>query len=284
MDLDAYITEKTALIDSRLDADMPREDTPPRALHRAMRYAVFPAGKRIRPVICLAAAEAVGADCACAVLPAVAVELFHSYTLIHDDLPCMDDDDTRRGRPACHIAFGEANAVLAGDALQALAFEILAKHEPVDRAARMIAELARSAGSLGVAGGQAEDLAFGNGSPTPELVDYIHLHKTADLFRASAAMGALAGGADDLQLKNISLYGTCLGLLFQITDDLLDVPPAGIPTAADGASYLLVHDAETARNRARSLADDAASALVDFTGPGKDALAAIVDFVVQRQH
>lgn len=263
---------------------MPGEDAAPRVLHKAMRYAVFPAGKRLRPVVCMAAAEAAGADGETAVLPAMAVELFHSYTLIHDDLPCMDDDDTRRGKPACHVEFGEANAVLAGDALQALAFELLARHQPPECAARMVAELAHAAGSLGVAGGQVEDLALGDEPTTAEMVDYIHLHKTADLFCAAATMGAMAGRADDRQLEAMSRYGTSLGLMFQITDDLLDLPPSGKPDTTDGASYLLVHDIDAARARTRSLADEATTALADFTGPGKDALAAIVEWVVRREH
>lgn len=284
MNLDTYMAERTALVDERLDAAMPGPDVAPAILHRAMRYAVFPAGKRIRPVICMAAAEAVGAKAEDAILPAMAVELLHSYTLIHDDLPCMDDDDTRRGKPTCHIEFGEANAVLAGDALQALAFELLARHRPAERAAGMIAELAHSAGSLGVAGGQVEDLALAGNQPTAETVDFIHLHKTADLFRASAAMGAMAGGADAEQLTQISNYGTGIGLLFQVTDDLLDMPATGTPAASDGASYLLVHDTKAARARIKELVDEATSALAPFTGPGKDALAEIVTFVAERKH
>lgn len=284
MDLDQYISGKTALIDSRLDAEMPGEHVPPRVLHSAMRYAVFPAGKRLRPVVCLAAAEAAGAGCEVAFLPAVALELFHSYTLVHDDLPCMDDDDTRRGRPSCHVKFGEANAVLAGDALQALAFEILARHNPPECAARMVKELAQSAGSLGVAGGQVEDLVFTESTPTAEMIDYIHLHKTADLFRAAVCMGAMAGQADEQQLSDIRRYGTSLGLLFQLTDDLLDAPKPGSVSSAEGASYLLVHDLETARKRITALAQEAVSALQRFNGPGRDILEAMVRFVAERKH
>jgi len=284
MDLKKYIAQKTAFVDARLDAEMPGENIEPTLLHRAMRYAVFPAGKRLRPVVCMAAAEAVGANGENAILPAMAVELFHSYTLIHDDLPCMDDDDTRRGKPTCHVEFGEANAVLAGDALQALAFELLAGHRPPACAAAMAVLLAHAAGSLGVAGGQVKDLALGDDPPTPETIDYIHLHKTADLFRAATAMGAMAGGADDAQVDALSRYGTNLGLAFQVTDDLLDLPASGVPDKTDGASYLLVHDTDTARARARSLADEALATLDSFTGTGRDALAAIVEFVVEREH
>ncbi|QDU87345.1 Farnesyl diphosphate synthase [Pirellulimonas nuda] len=199
---------------------------PPR-LAEAMRYAVLGPGKRLRPRLVLMAAEAVGGDPGVAMPAACAVEMIHAYSLVHDDLPAMDDDDLRRGRPTCHRAFDEATAVLVGDALQARAFELLATQiKPPAIAARCCAELARAAGAEQLVGGQADDLQGAAGGATIERLRAIHARKTGAMFVVSLRLGALIGGADDDQLAAVTEYGQQVGLAFQITDDLLDVSGA----------------------------------------------------------
>ena len=222
--LKTYLDEKRRAVDAELEQILPPEDDPPEVLHAAMRYAVFSGGKRLRPVLCIAAAEAVGGDPAPACRAGAALELLHAYTLVHDDLPCMDDDDMRRGKPTVHVAYGEANAVLTGDALQALAFEVLAACAPPApwSAADLVRALAAAAGSRGVVGGQVEDLAGLDRPLTADRLTFIHMHKTADLFRAALRIGAMSAGAAQDSVEALSRYGQELGLAFQITDDLLD--------------------------------------------------------------
>lgn len=246
--------EYRLLVETALDRALPPANCRPTQLHAAMRYAVLGGGKRIRPMLCLAAAKAIGADPMQAMPAAVALELLHTYTLVHDDLPSMDDDDLRRGRPTVHRQFSEALAILTGDALQALAFETIARSEPPlpFTAAHMVAVLASAAGASGVVGGQTEDIA----PPTPldpETLSYVHYHKTAILFRASTRLGAMAAGADDNQLGALSDFGADIGLTFQIVDDLLDAPPSGVthvPTS-DGVTCLNLHSVADARALAR---------------------------------
>lgn len=256
---------------------MPREDTPPALLHKAMRYCVFPGGKRLRPVLCLAACEAVGGNPEDTLAPAAAIELLHTYTLVHDDLPCMDDDDLRRGKPTAHIAFGEANAVLAGDALQALAFEILAsatvpRQYPVNQ---LVIELAHAAGSRGVVGGQVEDLAAGR-NPEPDTLACIHLHKTADLFRTATRMGGIAAGASDTQLEALSEYGVNLGLAFQIADDLLD------EMEVDGTNCVNVYGRDKVRKMAAEMTEVAINAIEHLDSRQAEPLTAIARFAIER--
>ncbi len=199
----------------------------PSRLAEAMRYAVLGPGKRLRPRLVLMAAEAVGGDPRRAMPAACAVELIHAYSLVHDDLPAMDDDDLRRGRPTCHRAFDEATAVLVGDALQARAFELLASEiQPPEVAARCCAELARAAGAEQLVGGQADDLRGVDGDATIDRLRAIHARKTGAMFVASLRLGALVAGADETQLEAVTEYGRQVGLAFQITDDLLDVSGA----------------------------------------------------------
>ena len=264
-------------IEVALGRALPPETRRPAVLHKAMRYSVMSGGKRLRPLLCLAAADAVGGDIRQALKPAVAVELFHTYTLVHDDLPCMDDDDFRRGRPTAHRVFGEANALLAGDALQALAFEVLAGARPADR---LVLELARAAGSAGVVGGQVEDLAADPEKVDEATVRYIHQHKTADLFGAAVRMGALAGGAPTADLKALAGYARCLGLAFQIVDDVLD-GGAGRPAEL---SCLSVYDAATAWRKARRLRDRALAGVRRVPPRRRAALEAMVRFAVDREH
>mgnify|MGYP002625944823 CR=1 FL=1 len=218
--------EYLAIIEKTLDEVLPKEGERPAELSEAMRYAVGAGGKRIRPLICLASAVAVGGKAEDARYPAAAIELLHNYTLVHDDLPAMDDDTERRGKPSVWAKFGEANAILAGDALQALAFKAAAN------APRNVAEIVAALGAagVGVVQGQVEDLkrdnsdgAFGGPAPLPaDCVGFVYTHKTADLFVAAAAMGALAGGGDAASVEKLRTFALNLGLAFQYEDDLLD--------------------------------------------------------------
>lgn len=287
-DLDRYFVERRVRVDEALDAAIPPESAPPRVLHKAMRYSVFSGGKRLRPILCLAAAEAVSGDMAAdarIMAPAVAVELFHTFTLIHDDLPSMDNDDMRRGRPTCHKVFGEANAVLAGDALQALAFEVVAKSVPAPPYAvnQLVTELAEAAGSRGVVGGQVEDLLAGT-NPTAEQIRFIHLHKTADLFYAAIRMGAMVGGATPDTLKMLSDYAIAIGLAFQIADDLLDAADVAVGKAKAGASCLSAMSADAARRQAEDLVRKALEHIGPIKSPAAESLHAIARFTVERAY
>ena len=220
--LDCWLEETRAWAEALLRRSLPDAEAPGDRLVEAMRYSALGGGKRLRPgLVRLTCTWMGGADADCE-LPAVAVELVHVYSLIHDDLPCMDDDDLRRGRPSNHRVFGEALAVLAGDALQTRAFEILAGGPP-ERAVPWIRILARAAGAAGMVGGQVGDMTLEGAEPDPEGVRSMHARKTAALLAAAAEMGAVAGGADEASRATIAEWGRHLGLLFQATDDLLDV-------------------------------------------------------------
>ncbi|HEY5622093.1 MAG TPA: polyprenyl synthetase family protein, partial [Pontiella sp.] len=218
MNINNYIRDKQRIVEIALNDCLPPPSTQPAVLHQAMHYCVMNGGKRIRPILCLAAAEAFGASADKALAPAIAVELFHCSTLIHDDLPSMDNDDLRRGIPTCHVKFGEANAILTGDALMIHSFQVLAENG----IPRLSLELARAAGSRGVIAGQVEDLAGEGREPNAQLIDFIHMNKTAILIRAAVRMGAIAGGAGEDELENLSLFGEKIGMAFQIEDDILD--------------------------------------------------------------
>jgi geranylgeranyl diphosphate synthase type II len=228
--LDAFVPEARRRVDEALARYLPAEDEAPTApcparLASAMRYSVLGGGKRLRPLLCLLAAEACGADPALAMPAACALEMVHTYSLIHDDLPAMDDDDLRRGRPTCHKAFDEATAVLAGDALLTLAFEVIATHvRPAEAAIGCVRALAEASGPIGMVGGQMADLqAEGRPDGTLDALEAIHRRKTGALLRASLRMGAIVAGADEASLQALDVYGHAVGLAFQIIDDLLDV-------------------------------------------------------------
>jgi len=285
LDLNEYIAERRAEVESALDRFLPPETAQPARLHEAMRYSALSPGKRLRPVLCLAAAEAAGigrdgesADAA--IRAAAALEFFHAYTLIHDDLPCMDDDDLRRGRPTCHVVYGEAVAVLAGDALQCLAFDVLANAADAVKAARLAAELARAGGSAGVVGGQVDDLNEMTNRIDESALTGIHLRKTAALFAAAARMGGIAAGAKGAAIDGLGRYGTALGLAFQIVDDLLDAAGEEKPGEM---SCLLVFDAAEARRRVAGLTADAAAAL-ESAAPAErtEPLRALAEMLVSR--
>lgn len=224
MDLAGYIRERSPAIEAALDAALPAASVAPQRLHAAMRHLLFPGGKRIRPLLCCAGAEALGADPGVALPAAVAAELIHTYSLIHDDLPCMDDDAERRGRPTVHVAYGEAEAVLAGDALLAAAFEaLLAAPGPApERRVAAALEFARAAGSQQLVGGQSDDLAASGRLAERACIESIHLRKTAALIAASVVAGAVLAGADDATREALRVFGLELGRLFQLVDDLLD--------------------------------------------------------------
>jgi geranylgeranyl diphosphate synthase type II len=225
MTLAEYVVEQQFRVEEALRRWVPRESTSPESIHQAMRYSLFAGGKRVRPILCIAAAEAVSDAAAGIESAACALELIHTYSLIHDDLPALDNDDLRRGRPTCHKVFGEAIAILAGDALLTLAFQVLAQLECApERKNRLIEELAVASGTVdGMIGGQVHDLEGEGKHPTAALLEAIHRAKTGALLKASLRIGGLYAGADDDQLHALSCYGEHIGLAFQIVDDVLDV-------------------------------------------------------------
>lgn len=270
-DLATYLEQSAGMVNRALDERMPPAEERPAALHAAMRYSVMAGGKRLRPILCLAAAEAVGGRAADALMPALALEVLHTYTLIHDDLPCMDDDDLRRGRPTLHKAYDEATALLAGDALLTLAFEWTAMAHP---APVLVRELAVAAGSRGVIAGQVEDLAAEGGEPDAALVSYVHSRKTGALIRCAVRMGAICAGAAESDLGILSGYGDKIGTAFQIADDILNATSTpkelGKPVGSDAArrklTYVAVHGLERARSDAENLARQAAGMLGGLKG------------------
>jgi geranylgeranyl diphosphate synthase type II len=278
VDLRAYLAERGPLVERALDAAIPPATAPPEALHAAMRHLLFPGGKRLRPALALAACEAVGAPPESALPVAAAVELVHTYSLVHDDLPCMDDDRQRRGIPTVHVAFGEAIAVLAGDALLAAAFAVLARAGRSGAAERLLdasRELAEAAGSSKLVGGQAADLAFDPGERDPARIESVHARKSAALIAASVVGGARLGGADPATLERLRSFGESLGVAFQIADDLLD---AG---GDDGCSLVRAVGPEAARARAEALLDSALQA-IDTLGEKAEPLRALARFAVRR--
>jgi len=226
MKIAPYLERRRAEVDRTLEALLPRPEGPAAVLAEAMRYAVFSGGKRLRPVLALAACEAFGGTDADVLEPAAALELVHTYSLVHDDLPAMDDDDLRRGRPTAHKAFGEAEAILAGDALLTLAFEILATRpvdpEAAERRGQAVALVALRAGHAGMVGGQLADLEAERRPPAAAALEWIHRHKTGALLSASVELGALHAGASPADRAAMARFGDAVGLAFQIADDVLD--------------------------------------------------------------
>lgn len=284
----------SARADTALARFLPPGEQPPAELHRAMRYAVLGGGKRLRPLLVYATGAAFGATPERLDAAAAAVEIIHAYSLVHDDLPAMDDDSLRRGRPTCHIAFGEAMAILAGDALQALAFEVLANDAAldVDAATRleMLRTLGSACGSHGMAGGQAFDLAAVGQHLTPAELERMHVHKTGALIRASVRLGALAAGCTDAAtLAALETYGHCIGLAFQVRDDLLDIEAdteqlgktAGKDLAANKPTYPAILGIEASRAELASLTARALRAL-DGLQARDERLRALARFVADR--
>ena len=297
MDLKAYLKEQCALVDAALDQVLPKETELPHSLHTSMRYSVFAGGKRVRPILMLAACKAVGGDTELAIPAACAMEMIHTYSLIHDDLPAMDDDDFRRGNPTNHKVFGEAIAILAGDALLTEAFKLLsspgfaAECSPATRLS-VIHEIASCAGSHGMVGGQVVDMeSEGINDIDLPTVQYIHTHKTGALIKASVVAGALLGGADPQKLAAITRYGEAAGLAFQIADDILDIEgttveigkDAGSDQARGKATYPAVMGLADAKEEARIMMEEAFRALEIF-GAEADYLREIATYIVKRKN
>jgi geranylgeranyl diphosphate synthase type II len=286
MNFEQYLEERRAWVEQALDDCLPRETEPPELLHRAMRYSVQSGGKRLRPILCLASAEAAGGTAESALRPALALECFHTYTLVHDDLPAMDNDDLRRGRPTTHKVFGESIAILAGDALHTFAFELLSQ---CPQAAALVAELARAAGTRGVAGGQCDDLQAEGLPPDPTLVRRIHERKTASLIEASCRMGGICAAAPPMTLEALGRYGRAIGLAFQIVDDILNVTSTpeqlGKATGSDATrkkmTWVSVFGLDESVRMARDLMTEALRHLEYLPGP-TEALHQLAIHVVER--
>ena len=293
MDLPAYLGQRAALIDRALDRFLPRATVKPRTIHAAMRYSLFAGGKRLRPSLTLAAAEACGGALSAATPAACAVECIHTYSLIHDDLPCMDDDDLRRGRPTSHKVFGEGVAVLTGDALLTIAFEILAQAAPTPRysTAALIGELASASGSQWLIGGQVADLEGEGKKLGGADLKYIHRCKTAALLTASIRLGAMSANATPARLAALTAFGQALGLAFQVIDDILDVTQtteklgktAGKDVAATKATYPAIFGLERSRRKAHRLTTAAHTALAPF-GKNAATLRALADYLLARDY
>jgi len=293
-DLDAYMKERAAAVDAALDRHLPPESEPPETLHKAMRYSIFAGGKRLRPVLVIAGAEAVGGRMDQVMPTACALELIHTYSLVHDDLPAMDNDDFRRGVPTNHKVFGEAMAILAGDALLTLAFRLVADSAGSagadGRLRDVLNDIADAAGHEGMVGGQVVDLMSEGKVVGPDVLDYIHARKTGALIRTSLRVGARLCGATAAQIDALGRAGAALGLAFQIVDDILDVvssseelgKTAGKDEAQQKATYPAIHGLEASRVRASQLIDDAEAALVEF-GPRAVAIRALGRFILERR-
>lgn len=289
----SLIQEGAELTDRALEALLPSADTVPASIHAAMRHSVFAGGKRLRPVLAIQA----GATIAGAVPPGIerlgaAIEMLHTYSLIHDDLPALDNDDLRRGRPTCHVAFGEATAILAGDALQTCAFEALAGLAcPPAAAVQIIALVANAVGTVdGMIGGQVLDLESEHVKPTPELVEAIHRAKTGALIRVSVVAGGVYAGANADDAARLDRFGRKAGLAFQIVDDVLDVTvdsahlgkTAGKDLATEKATWPAVFGVEQSRRDAAQLIEEAFAAL-DPYGSRADGLKSVARYLVERQ-
>ena len=280
-------------VDRELDKLVPTETVEPARVHSAIRWSLFAGGKRFRPALVFAVGEAFGAQVDDLIRTACAFEMIHTYSLIHDDLPSMDDDDLRRGRPSCHLQFSEATAILAGDALQTLAFQTIAEDERLDSATRVrvMSEVARAAGTPGgMVAGQAYDLDAESRDVKAEDLENIHRHKTGALIRAAARTGAIISGASASQLDAMTRYGAHLGLLFQITDDLLDVTASaealgktpGKDARSRKATYPSLYGLEATEKLARTVHEDACNVLDEIATP-TSLLRAIADFILHRR-
>lgn len=292
-DVTEFFSSTRRLIESELDRLIPKESQEPMRLHSAIRWSMFAGGKRFRPALVIATGEAFGTAREQLLRTACALEMIHTYSLIHDDLPSMDDDDLRRGQPTCHVQFDEATAILAGDALQALAFQTIAEDEQLSSEirVRVTAELARSAGTpAGMVSGQARDLAAESQTIDAEALEQIHLEKTGALICAAARCGAIIGGAADNELNAITDYARNLGLLFQITDDLLDVTATagamgktpGKDARARKATYPAIHGLQATRAKIESVHTAACGAL-DRIDRRTNVLREIANYVRRRE-
>lgn len=290
IDQNSYLTNCLARVPKQLLDHLPAKERLPVELHAAMHYSVMSPGKRIRPLLVYAAGHALDAEPSRVDEPACAVEFIHVYSLIHDDLPAMDDDELRRGQPTCHVKFGEAMAILAGDALQSLAFETLSKGDACDACkVRMLSILASASGSHGMAGGQAIDLVSTGSELTVAELENLHIHKTGALIRASVLLGAVSADADEKQLDQLDHFAKCIGLAFQIVDDILDVTgdtetlgkTQGKDAAQDKNTYPGLLGLSEARERAESLYRDALASLESF-GDKAQPLRSLAETILKR--
>ncbi len=294
-DFAAWMQARQEHIEAVLERLLPAPSLAPPSLHEAMRYAVLGSGKRVRPLLAFAAGEATGAEAQRVERAAAAVELIHAYSLVHDDLPCMDDDVLRRGKPTCHVAFGEATALLAGDALQSLAFQVLVE-EPIapTPAAQltMVRTLAGAVGSRGMAGGQAIDLASTGRELTLTELEHMHIHKTGELIRAAVLLGAACGSRLEAEpAGRLDRFAKAAGLAFQVVDDLLDDQAdtatlgktAGKDARQNKPTYVSVLGVARARDFAHELRDEALAALAPL-GAEAGRLRALIDFIILRRH
>lgn len=294
MDIKTYLARKKEIIDKSLEKLVPPSTAFPSSVNEAIRYSLFAGGKRVRPILAIAAAEALGARITDLLPIAGSLELIHTYSLIHDDLPAMDDDDFRRGRATCHKVYGEAIAILAGDGLLNMAFEILSnprslKAVPAQRLVAIIKEISTASGVHGMIGGQVVDMESEGKEIDFPTLDYIHTHKTGALIRASVRIGALYAKAGKKDLSALTHYGEMVGLAFQIADDILDITGKREETGKDEGSDLKkdkktfpgFYGLEESRRRATEVSDKAILALKDF-GRKADPLRALAKYVVNR--
>ena len=293
MSLREFLDRQQTLVDRELGRLVPAESAPPETIHRAMRYSLFAGGKRIRPLLCLCAGEAVSDATGGLITAACTLEFIHTYSLIHDDLPALDNDDYRRGKLTCHRVFGEAMAILAGDALLTLAFEVLSSGLTVEdgRKVRLIAELSRAAGTVGgMIGGQVDDLEGEGKPPEAELLARIHHAKTGALLRASVRMGGIYAGASEEQAAALSCYGEHVGLAFQMIDDILDVEESsealGKTAGKDAQQKKITFPAVYGLAESRRMAEEErrlAHAALDGFGERAQRLRELADLIVQRK-
>lgn len=293
MNLKAYLKSRQEKIERALDRHLPKASTKPPTIHKAMRYSLFAGGKRLRPILCLAAAEACGGTIDNALPLACALECIHTYSLVHDDLPSMDNDDFRRGRLTCHKVFGDGIAVLAGDALLTMAFEIVSRAKPTSRynMSILLREVAVAAGSQKLIAGQVADLEAEGKETTRAGLRYIHENKTAAILTTSVRLGAMSANANRKQLAAITKFGRALGLAFQVIDDILDVTQtseklgksAGKDVAAKKATYPAVIGLDKSRAEAKRLTKQAHDALSIF-GTKAEALHALANYLLEREY
>jgi geranylgeranyl diphosphate synthase, type II len=292
MKLSPFFEEDRLAVDVALERLLPAESTQPSSIHTAMRYSVFAGGKRMRPILCLETARIFSSDVTPALHPACALEFIHTYSLIHDDLPALDNDDLRRGKPTCHKKFGEALAILAGDALLTLAFETIgAGPVPAERRVAILTEIAGAAGTInGMVGGQVADIEAERKSVDAPMLEYIHRSKTAALIRASVTAGALCAGAGPEDVARLRRFGETIGWAFQVTDDILDVEEssaalgktAGKDFAQQKATYPAVYGLERSHQIASDLATKAIAELSPYADRSSR-LREIAEFLVLRR-
>ncbi len=288
-DLKTYLAEKKEIIDGELDRFLPKPDGLEKSVYEAMRYSVFAGGKRIRPILLLTAKELCGNETAEGLPAACALEMIHTYSLIHDDLPAMDNGQLRRGKPTTHRQFGEAIAILAGDALLTLAFETLS-HCPKPLVPELVFELARASGTMGMIGGQVVDIEWTGTEMEFPTLEYIHAHKTGALITASIRMGAIIAGADEAAMKSLTGYGRCLGLAFQIADDIIDVESSSAVSGKDSgadatlgkATYPRFFGVPESRQRCAGLVEEAKKHLAEF-GQRAERFEQIADLIANRK-